>query len=209
MVKTIVFDFGNVIGYFDHLLALHRLAPHSEMSPAEMHRAIAGSWIWDAYETGSISTAEFLTHIRSTFRLRCGDDVISLAWSDIFQANVDVCTLIPTLKGRYRLLLGSNTNDLHAAWFRRQFADTLAHFDHLVLSHEIGTRKPRADFFEHCARLAHAEPHECLFIDDMPANIEAARAAGWQAILYTSFADLQEQMQTLGIALTTAAKPKT
>ena len=67
----------------------------------------------------------------------------------------------------YTLVLGSNTNDLHAAQFRRQFAETLAHFDRLVLSFEIGHIKPSAAFYLACAEAAGAEPADCVFIDDL------------------------------------------
>ena len=41
-----------------------------------------------------------------------------------------------------RLLLLSNTNEMHSRQFLAQFADTLAHFDHVVLSHQVGVRTP-------------------------------------------------------------------
>ena len=95
--------------------------------------------------------------------------------------------------------MGSNTNELHARQFLEQFADRLQHFDALVLSHKIGVRKPKAGFFEHCIRLAECAPAECLFIDDLAANVAGARACGWQGIVYTSFPDLRQQLMALGI----------
>ena len=51
--------------------------------------------------------------------------------------------LVADLKRQgYTLLLGSNTNILHARFFRRHFAETLDHFDHLVFSYEVGELKP-------------------------------------------------------------------
>jgi putative hydrolase of the HAD superfamily len=198
-MTTIVFDFGNVLGLFDYRRSLERLASHSDMSPAEMYAELSASSLWEEYETGRMSSAEFLGRIRALFRLTCNDDLISEAWSDIFEPNVEVCELAASLTPRYRLLLGSNTNELHAAWFRRQFAGTLRHFDHLVLSHEIGVRKPHADFFEHCRRLAGVKPDQCLFIDDSPANIEGARACGWHAILYRNSDELRLRMREMGV----------
>src|SRR5207244_2214206 len=98
------------------------------------------------------------------------------AFGDIFWPNDEVCALVPRLKERYRLLLGSNTTELHARRFRQQFADILGHLDALVLSYEVGARKPKAAFFEHCQRQAGCESHQCLFIDDLSANIEGARS---------------------------------
>ena len=117
--------------------------------------------------------------MRETFRLSLHDAQFDAAYSDMFTPNPDVCPLPALLKPRYRLLLLSNTNELHARQFLRQFADVLAPFDALVLSHEVGVRKPDPRIYEHCRRLAGRPAEECLFIDDLPSNVEAAgRAAG-------------------------------
>jgi putative hydrolase of the HAD superfamily len=200
-MQALVFDFGNVIGYFDHYQALNKLAPYTDLTPRAMYAAVFGTDLEDAFESGRITAAEFLTQFRSLCGLRCDDDFLSAACSDIFRPNPDVCALLPGLRPRYRLLLGSNTNELHAVQFRRQFADVLRHFDHLVLSHEVGVRKPRAGFFEHCQRLADCPAHECVFIDDLAANVEGARACGWHGILYTGVEDLRAKLAALGISV--------
>ncbi len=198
-MQAIVFDFGNVIGYFDHYLTLNKIAAYTEMHPQAMYAAVYNSDLEDAFESGRLSVAEFLQGFRERCGLRCEDAFLQAACADIFRPNPDVCALLPLLKPRYRLLLGSNTNALHAVQFCRQFADVLTHFDHVVLSFEIGVRKPRPGFFEHCQRLAGCPPQECLFIDDLPANVEGARACGWQGIVYTGIADLRAQLAALGI----------
>jgi putative hydrolase of the HAD superfamily len=198
-MQAIVFDFGNVVGYFDHYQTLNKLTTHTDMTAQAMYAAVYDTDLEDAFESGQLSVADFLTHFRQLCRLRCADDILHAAVADIFRPNPDVCGLLPVLKPRYRLLLGSNTNELHAVQFRRQFADVLRHFDHLVLSFEVGVRKPRAGFFEHCQRLAGCPPQECLFIDDLPANVEGARACGWQGIVYTGIEDLRARLAALGI----------
>jgi len=199
LIQTIVFDFGNVLGHFDYNLTLQRLQEHSDLSAAEMLAAIDTADLAHAYEAGRLGTAEFLARVRQLCRLRCDDAVLAAAWSEIFQANEEVCALVPRLARRYRLLVGSNTNELHARQFRRQFADTLRHFHALVLSHEIGVRKPAAAFFEHCQALAGCGPTACLLIDDLPANVAGAQSCGWQGMVYRNAADLNERLAALGV----------
>ncbi len=199
MIKTVVFDFGNVIGYFDSHLTLNRLTSHTHMSPAALLAAFQATQLGEEYESGRISTPDFLRCFREIGNLRCEDSVLAEAWSDIFWPNVDVCALLPLLKPRYRLLLGSNTNELHATRFRQEFAQPLRYFDGLVLSHEIGIRKPGAGFFEHCRQLAACAPEECVFIDDLPNNVAGATALGWQGIVYTRIEDLRRRLTELGI----------
>jgi glucose-1-phosphatase len=198
-MQAIAFDFGNVLGFFDHRITLNRLAAYTEMSAAEMFAAVYDSPLEDAFEAGRITTADFLRQVRQLCRLHCDDRVLIEAWSDIFRPNEVVCGLIETLKRRYRLLLASNTNELHATRYRRQFANTLRHFHHQVLSYEIGVRKPRPEFFEHCRRLAGCPAGDCLFIDDLADNIDGARACGWEGIVYKRFDDLQQRLEEFGI----------
>jgi putative hydrolase of the HAD superfamily len=58
-------------------------------------------------------------------------------------------------------------------------------FDDLVLSFEVGHRKPAPEIFELAAKRAGVEPGECLFVDDLEKNTNGALACGWQAIHFT------------------------
>jgi len=198
-MRAIAFDFGNVLGFFDHRLTLNRLVAHTDMSAEEMFQAVYDSALEDAFESGQITAASFLKEVRQLCKLRCNDHFLIEAWNNIFRPNDDVCRLIESLKPRYRLLLASNTNELHANRYRRQFAGTLQHFDHQVLSYEIGVRKPRREFFEHCLLLADCPAGECLFVDDLADNIAGARACGWNGIVYKRFDDLQQRLEEFGI----------
>jgi putative hydrolase of the HAD superfamily len=202
MIQTIVFDFGNVIGFFDYGLTAERLARHSHLSADDIRRFIYGGELEDAYESGRITSAEFLRRVRTGCGLTCPDEVLTPTFADMFWPNEPVCALVPRLRPRYKLLLGSNTNELHARHFLRQFADTMRHFDGLVLSHEVGARKPRPEFFRYAQRLADCAPEECLFIDDLPANVAGARALGWQGLVYSPGADLPAELAKAGVCLT-------
>jgi FMN phosphatase YigB (HAD superfamily) len=199
MIDAIAFDFGRVIGFFDHGRTLAKLAPLTDMSPEEMYAAIYDGDLEDAFESGSIGEEEFLRQFRQRCRLRCADDFLSAAIADIFWPNEPVCALVARLKPRYRLVLGSNTNPIHARRFKLQFADTLRHFDGMVLSYEAGVRKPGAGFFERCLEVAEGEARGCVFIDDLPENVAGAVASGWHGIVYTGFDALCSELGRLGV----------
>ena len=204
MIKTIVFDFGNVLGFFDYDVAAAALAEHSDLPAGAIRAFIYGGDLEDAYEAGRVSSAEFLRRVREGCRLTCPDDVLARAYVDMFWPNDEVCDLVPRLRPAYRLLLGSNTTELHSRHFREQFAGVLRHFDGLVLSHEVGARKPRAEFFHAAGRVAGCPPEECLFIDDLPANVEGARACGWHGLVYRPGGDLARDLTRYGIVGTPA-----
>lgn len=52
------------------------------------------------------------------------------------------------------------------------------YFDEVVISGEIGMRKPEPRIFEHALGRIGLAGEECVFVDDIEANIEAARRLG-------------------------------
>jgi putative hydrolase of the HAD superfamily len=199
MIKAIIFDFGNVIGFFDHRMSMERLARHTPFSADALLRFIYGTELDYAYETGQISSEEFLRRVRDGCQLRCSDEDLGNIYSDIFWPNEDVCRLVPRLKPHHKLLVGSNTTELHTQKFLRQFADVLSHFDAVVTSWEIRARKPQREFFHHCQRLAGCEAQECVFIDDIPVNVAGAQACGWHGLVYSRGDNLEQRLAELGV----------
>lgn len=200
-MTTIVFDFGNVLAFFDHARAVEKLVRHTDMPAAELLRTLYGSPIEDQYERGQLSTAEYVRLGKAHGRLTCSDAEFLAAFVDIFWKNDETHALIPRLKPRYRLVLASNTNDAHFTQFTRQFADVLGHFDVLCTSHRCGHRKPEAEYFRAVQQHVNAEPSECLFIDDIAGNVDAARAHGWQAICYGQPGTLRSELVAAGVLL--------
>ena len=71
-------------------------------------------------------------------------------------------------------------------------------FDGQFVSSEMGVKKPDPEFFRLALeRLQPHEPADVLFWDDRQENVDAARAAGMQAELYSSFEAFDERMKEL------------
>lgn len=75
-------------------------------------------------------------------------------------------------------------SNMPPAWDRhwRRMVPPEGLFDSVVLSFEVGARKPEPALFELAATRAGLHPSECLLVDDLAANCAGARAAGWQAV---------------------------
>lgn len=200
-MKTVIFDFGNVIAFFDHQRAVAQLARFTDLPPTELTLQLYGSPIEDQYERGQLSTAEYVRLAKLNGRLACSDAEFLAAFVDIFWRNDEVCNLIPGLRPRYRVMLASNTNDAHCTKFTAQFADVLRaeYFAELCTSHKAGARKPEPAYFAYCQPFAQAEPGECVFIDDLPANVEAAKRHGWHGVVYRPGDDLAAKLRGLGV----------
>jgi putative hydrolase of the HAD superfamily len=57
-------------------------------------------------------------------------------------------------------------------------------FDVVVISSEVGMRKPEPRIFRHAADLLGLRPAECVFIDDIEANVAAAEQIGFVGVLH-------------------------
>ncbi|HEX4589408.1 MAG TPA: HAD family phosphatase [Gemmataceae bacterium] len=198
-MANLFFDFGNVIGFFDNRIAVRRFVCDCDLGEDACLAAIYDGPLEDDFESGRITGDEFIERACSAICYRGTRDKFRKEYEDIFRPNPAVCELTPRLAERHRLFLASNTNELHSAHFRRDFADVLRHFTALGQSFEAGARKPDRRFFDYCRNLAGCEANECLFIDDLPANVEGARAAGWRAIRYTDPANLRSELRQQGI----------
>jgi epoxide hydrolase-like predicted phosphatase len=75
-------------------------------------------------------------------------------------------------------------------------------FDGVVISGEVGTRKPAKRMYELGAQRAGAELHECVFVDDLPFNLTPAEQLGMATVHHTSAeTTIPELEQLLGVAL--------
>ena len=78
-------------------------------------------------------------------------------------------------------VLLSNSLGMHAY----EGLDVERLFDHVVISGEVGMRKPSRAIYEHALELAGAPAAEAAFVDDFEHNVVAARRLGLEAVLHT------------------------
>ncbi len=204
---VLIFDFGNVVGFFDYLRACDRLAGSLGITGTALRDRLLDRGFADwlvAFESGRIGPEVFASRVMEAAGVRLDHDQFVRAWEDIFWPNEPVAELIAALKAAgYRVFLGSNTNILHATFYRRQFAQTLDLLDGLILSYEVGQMKPARAFFDACVAAAGVPAASCLFIDDIEENVEGARQAGLVGIHYHETPALLHELRRLGIETTT------
>lgn len=92
------------------------------------------------------------------------------------------------LRGQVGLAILSNSGDGAREEEERRFGFA-AVFDPICYSHEIGVTKPEPEAFRIVLDRLDAAPADVLFIDDVPENIEAARAMGIRTHLHEATAD--------------------
>ena len=102
---------------------------------------------------------------------------------------------------------GTRTALLSNSWGVQYYPrDLLAElFEEVVISGEVGLRKPDRPIFEMAAQRLGLPPQRCVFIDDLPGNIEAAETVGMRGVLHErASTTVPELEKLLGISLAPA-----
>jgi putative hydrolase of the HAD superfamily len=177
MIKTLIFDFGDVFINLDKPAFEREFANlgFSEITEKMLQ-------VTYKYEAGKISTNDILNHFRDVYGLS-SDDFIK-AWNSIILDFPEYrLEFIEELRSsnNYNLILLSNTNDLHIDYVKEtmgleRYERFKSCFNRFYLSHEIKFRKPNADIFEFVLNSNNLIPQECLFVDDIFENTQTAKS---------------------------------
>jgi len=178
MIKTIIFDFGDVFINLDKTAIPRELSKLGIPELPESYQKIN-----DLYETGKIATEEFLRHYKELIPSISEKQIIDL-WNsmlkDFPKYRLDFLKQLK-LENKYQLLLLSNTNELHIQWIKDHisfYTEFKNCFDAFYLSHEIQLRKPTTEIFQFVLDHHKIEPKETLFIDDTTENTTTAEKMG-------------------------------
>jgi putative hydrolase of the HAD superfamily len=108
---------------------------------------------------------------------------------------------VPAMYDMIRVLRGAGlrTALLSNSWGCDEYprADFPGLFDTVVISGECGMRKPEEEIFRHTAKVLGLEPQQCVFIDDIEANVAAAVACGMTGVHHTEAAQTAAALQDL------------
>jgi len=198
MVRSFIFDIGNVLIPFDFNRAIRRIASQCTLSldalPPQAHQ------LTESYESGQIGRAEFLKRAIALLEYTGTDADFVAAWQEIFEENHAMTHLVGRLHGRYPLYLLSNTSDLHADYFEAKYP-VFQRFSGAVYSYLARCIKPGRPIFEIAIRRFGVEPGETVYIDDLAANVATARDLGFHALQYdhTQHPRFVEQLSALGV----------
>ncbi len=199
MIKTLLFDLGNVVLYFSHEQMCAQLGAMCGRSGDDVRRWMFDEGILLELERGTLSDEDFHRLFQERFAARVPLEALRLAGSDIFRLNAPMPALLDALKAAgYRLVLLSNTCVAHVEFVRSNF-DVLERFDRLVLSCEVGAVKPEPAIFAAALSQIGCAPDECFYTDDIAAYVAAGRRIGLQAEVFTTFESLIEQLAQRGV----------
>ncbi len=198
MLNTILFDLGNVLVDVDSQRPVSRLKQRfPSISEQRIWAFFEHSDLCLQFQTGKVSSHVFYEGFRSAVGEDLSYNYFKQLWQDMFSPIRPMIDLLPDLRARYRLVLLSNTDELHAEYIGRQY-DFYDYFHHLIFSYEVGYLKPGKEIFQIALETSHSDPERSIFIDDLEKNVQTAVSMGMRGIPFKGYERFVQDWNELG-----------
>ena len=180
MIKNIVFDMGKVlVGYDGGIVVDHYLQDPDAQRLVYNTIFCSQEWLW--LDMGILSEEEALKRMLSRLPEELQEAASSCFWEWDRYNMWTIKAMDPIIRrlkaSGKRIYLCSNASvRLHQCYdFLLPAVDC---FDGILFSAEEKCVKPQRQLYERFFARFGLKPEECFFIDDVPMNIEGARACG-------------------------------
>ena len=201
--EFVFLDMGNVIVSFDRDRAFRQMAAVSGGDPATIRDVVIEGGLNDRIESGEIGWPEFHAEFSRRTGTTPNPEALAHAASDMFALKIDMLPVIAGLE-RTGCGLGILSNTCGPHWehlLSQRYSVLPGNFQKIILSHEVRATKPGPDIYRLAAKRVGVPPDRIFFCDDIPSHVEAARAAGWQAEVFTTAAGLIDALDRRGLKL--------
>ena len=186
LIKNLIFDLGGVIINLDMSLSFQKFAKLGNISLEQMNQMAENEPLFNKYEKGLITSAQFRTGICALLNRDIPDAQIDIAWNAmLLDIPLERLQFIERLKPHYKLLVLSNTNEIHITEFIKRM-DTVygakkydALFDDIYYSHLVNMRKPAAEIYQFVLQENNIIAQETLYLEDNRENIESSKKLGF------------------------------
>ncbi len=199
MIKTIIFDIGNVLTLF----AWEEFFEKCEYEPSiidRLKKATVPTPNWAEYDLGLLTDEEILEGFIANdpgIEKELRESLASLE-GIIIRCDYTI-PWIKDLKAKgYQVLVLSNFS-------RRAFEDCAEALDFLqytdggILSYRDHLIKPNPAIYQLIIDRYHLTPSECVFIDDLATNVEGAKKAGMHSLVFHNQSQAIEDLKKLGV----------
>ena len=191
-IKNVIFDLGGVLLEWKPHEVLARWSPVVEKQRL-IRGAVMGTSDWIAFDRGELSESEVIGRIQARTGLTAEEVTRFLnTVRDSLIAVPDAVALLQEAKGHGAALycLSNMPTSVFSHVHRRY--TFWNQFEGVVVSGEVRMVKPERAIFEHVLSRHRLKPHETLFVDDLPENIDAARQVGIDGFVFTGAAQCRK-----------------
>jgi HAD superfamily hydrolase (TIGR01509 family) len=200
-IRAIIFDIGRVLVRVDVRRLQVSLAQGRSLTPEELWSAIEKDPLWRDWQEGRISPHDWHLHLCQRLGIPLNFTQFTAAWNLALDPEpIHPVTMFEELSKRYRLVLLSNTDPIHVAHMESTY-EFFRYFPkgQRIYSCTLGTSKPDPLIYREALRVAKVRAGEAVYIDDIPAYVDAARQLGLTGIHFQTPAQLLQAFASLGI----------
>lgn len=197
MIKNIVFDIGNVLAGFHWQDFFHSFG-YSEEVFEQLADATVRSPLWNEMDRGKITDEELIAGFISNNP--AVEKEIREVYANIKRMIVRYDYAIPwikELKGRgYGVYVISNFGETAFAECSGAL-DFLSEVDGAIISYQEKLVKPDYEIYRLLYKRYGLNAGECVFIDDVAKNVEAAKETGMKGIVFCTLSQVKEELEAL------------
>lgn len=200
-IKAIIFDIGRVLVDFNFREGFKRFDGHTPYTPEAAIQRMKEAGLFRGTNEGSLLPWSFYLRTRELLEFSPAVDfhMFRAVYGSIFTEKPEMTALMRRLAPRYRLALLSNTDMLHRHVLEEQF-EHLHLAEVRVYSDVERMMKPDVRIYQAVLeRLGGVAPEEAVFLDDLPENVEGARAAGLHAFQFTTRGEVEPKLAAIGV----------
>jgi putative hydrolase of the HAD superfamily len=201
MIRHIIFDMGGVLRVWDPAEFMETMGIPADDRKILM-REIFSAVEWPMQDIGLITEEETLERVsgRIPGRLRPAAEKLILHWEELSRPIPGMADAIGRLKENgYGMWLLSNASKRHGQYWGR--IPGSEYFDGLVISAFEGVLKPDLTMYRTILSRFGLKAEECVFTDDMPANVAGALAAGIDGFVFRGTDDFIRELKERGVRI--------
>ena len=200
-IKAIIFDLGNVLIDFDHMIAAQKISGFTNMAAEDIFNLFFDSPLTGSFEEGRISPRDFFSDVKERLNLKLDYDGFLPIWNGIFffsEKNRSVYGLAKSLKKRYNVSALSNVNILHLEHIKKNFPIFDA-FHNVITSCELGFKKPDPAIYKKALEISGVEAASAFYTDDRAELTEKAKELGIRSFVFTGVEQLRKDLRAAGV----------
>jgi putative hydrolase of the HAD superfamily len=199
-IQAVFLDLGNVLAFHEDPVLFGRMSAWGGTAPDEIRSRMLA--LWDPINRGTLAGDDLR---RAICRAAGSDEPMDAEpffemWNCHFRVHHALLPMVDALLDQVKVLLLSNTNEMH--WrFVRPLISEFERFHDFVVSCDLHLAKPDAEIFRVALARAGVAAESTAYFDDVASFVDAACALGIQGRVFTTAENFRVQMAELGLVV--------